>query len=44
MIVLEAGEVLKDIFGMEVLIIVHKLVLETEVMRKDRESVEDSLK
>jgi len=43
MIVLGAGEVLKDIFGMEVLIVVHKLILETQIMQTQRDSVEDSL-
>lgn len=30
MIVLDAGEILKDIFGMDVLVIAHKLIMETK--------------
>lgn len=43
MIVLAAGEVLKDIFGMDVLIIAHKLILETVAMQTRREEIENTL-
>jgi hypothetical protein len=44
MIVLDAGEILNEIFGLDVLVIAHKLIMESKYMVERKDDADKNLK